>query len=392
MAFLALLTILLAACGGSSPDEKRYAFVTDADGAASDRIAQAWAGTQDAASLKPCAATIYTPSSEEETASDMIRQAVKDGAKVVVTAGPAMADTVATAQRKHKKVKFIWADAGDRTDADAPRDNTCIVTVDEEDAGYLAGYALVMEGYRDLGFLGGEENAAGILYGSGFVKGAEQAAAEQAINAEGVHIRMLYTGDTLASPVKMDTAMRWYEDGCRVIFAPDPEIRRSAEKAAELSKNAYVAGTSSKEPESFSERQLLVVVQDYESAVQQTIRSFEEGAFKGGETVSYGAIEGCVKVQADFSRFRVLTDTMNQLAVNNLRNAVVILTDEDARVGTEHVKTYSGDASYVLPSGGAEAQEAVPVIDADAAEEEDTEDGEAPAEDEAAAAEEGADG
>ena len=370
---ITLLALLLSACGGSSTGEKRYAFVTDADGAANDRIAQAWAGTQDAASLKPCEATIYTPSGEE-TADEMIKQAVKDGAKVVVTAGPAMKDTVAAAQKKYGKVKFIWADAGEAGNEGSIRNNTCVVSIDEEDAGYLTGYALVMEGYRDIGFMGGAEDAAGVLYGSGFVKGAEQAAAEQAINADGVHVRILYTGDALASPVKMDAAMRWYEDGCRVIFAPDTEIRRSVERAAELSRHAFVCGAVSKEAESLSERQLLVAVQDYESAVQQTIRSFEEGSFKGGGTVSYGAVEGCVKVQADLSKFRVLTDTMNQLAINNLRNAVVVLTEDDARGGTEHVKTFAGDASYSIPSA---ADQAAPVVvSADAAEEtEETEEG-----------------
>ena len=56
--------------------------------------------------------------------------------------------------------------------------NVAAVVYQEEQAGYLAGYAVVMEGFTKLGFSGGGggTNPACIRYGYGFVQGAEAAA------------------------------------------------------------------------------------------------------------------------------------------------------------------------------------------------------------------------
>lgn len=43
----------------------------------------------------------------------------------------------------------------------------------EEQAGYLAGYAAVNEGYTQLGFMGGIAVPAVIRYGYGFIQGAD---------------------------------------------------------------------------------------------------------------------------------------------------------------------------------------------------------------------------
>ena len=48
----------------------------------------------------------------------------------------------------------------------------------EEQVGYLAGYAAVVEGYTKLGYMGGMAVPAVVKYGYGFVQGAEAAAAE----------------------------------------------------------------------------------------------------------------------------------------------------------------------------------------------------------------------
>jgi len=61
----------------------------------------------------------------------------------------------------------------------------------EEEAGYLAGYAAVKEGYTKLGFLGGQEIPSVKRYGYGFVQGAAAAAAEK---EKKVEIRYQYTG------------------------------------------------------------------------------------------------------------------------------------------------------------------------------------------------------
>mgnify|MGYP000417668505 CR=1 FL=1 len=58
------------------------------------------------------------------------------------------------------------SDLGDK----APTANTALITYKEEQAGYLAGYAAVYDGYKELGFLGGMAVPAVIRYGYGFVQ------------------------------------------------------------------------------------------------------------------------------------------------------------------------------------------------------------------------------
>ncbi len=48
----------------------------------------------------------------------------------------------------------------------------------EEQAGFLAGYAAVMDGYTKLGFLGGIDVPAVMRYGYGYVQGCDYAVQE----------------------------------------------------------------------------------------------------------------------------------------------------------------------------------------------------------------------
>ena len=74
---------------------------------------------------------------------------------------------------------FIAVDvsAGDLGGVDAQQNLYCAV-FGEEQAGYLAGYAVVKDGYTKLGFLGGMAVPAVQRYGYGFVQGANAAAVE----------------------------------------------------------------------------------------------------------------------------------------------------------------------------------------------------------------------
>ena len=53
-----------------------------------------------------------------------------------------------------------------------PGAKTTCFTFAEEQAGYLAGYAVVKDGYTKLGFLGGIAVPAVQRYGYGFIQGA----------------------------------------------------------------------------------------------------------------------------------------------------------------------------------------------------------------------------
>ena len=108
----------------------------------------------------------------------------------------------------------------------------------EEQAGYLAGYAVVKDGYTKLGFLGGMAVPAVQRYGYGFVQGANAAAVEL-----GTPIEINYTyGGQFYGDANITAKMEgWYTTGTEVVFACGGGIYTSAVEAAVKSK-AYVVG------------------------------------------------------------------------------------------------------------------------------------------------------
>ena len=101
--------------------------------------------------------------------------AVDGGAKVVVAAGFMQFNALDRAAREHPEVVFIFNDGWD-----VGLDNVLSFAFREEQCGYLAGYAVVKEGYEALGFAGGGggTNAACCRYGYGYIQGANDAARE----------------------------------------------------------------------------------------------------------------------------------------------------------------------------------------------------------------------
>ena len=92
----------------------------------------------------------YIPEADasDEDRETMIRQAVNDGADVIVCVGYLYGASLAWAAEQYPDVKFIAIDVtqGD-IGTDAIPANCYCITFKEEQAGYLAGYAVVKDGY-----------------------------------------------------------------------------------------------------------------------------------------------------------------------------------------------------------------------------------------------------
>jgi len=103
----------------------------------------------------------------------------------------------------------------------------------EEQAGYLAGYAAVMDGYTKLGFLGGMAVPAVVRYGYGYVQGADAAAQKLGLAPGSVEIKYWYSG-VFAPNDDIKTKMSgWYTEGTEVVFACGGGIYLSATAAAD---------------------------------------------------------------------------------------------------------------------------------------------------------------
>ena len=182
----------------------------------------------------------------------MIEKAADEGYNVIVMPGYAFGGAIVEAAPQHKDVKFIALDVGkdDLLEAgvaakgeeyDYNPDNWDLATyVDmsnvycaiyqEELCGYMAGYAAVKLGYKNLGFLGGMAVPAVQRYGYGFVQGVDAAAAE--LELTDVKLNYAY-GNQFFGDADITAAMdTWYAGGTEIVLACGGGIYTSAVDAA----------------------------------------------------------------------------------------------------------------------------------------------------------------
>lgn len=255
--FLALamagsMAFSLAACGGNSASSSSAAGATSSataeEAAASEitGIAQVcdvgtiddesfnqgcWEAVQAFGEANGIAVEYYLPSDDnDEERQTLIRNAINDGANTVVCVGYLYGPALAWASEEYPDVNFIGVDmtAADIGTETIPGNVYCI-TYKEEQAGYLAGYAAVKDGFTNLGFLGGQAVPAVIRYDYGFVQGADAAAAELGTN---ISINYWY-GNQFFGDANITAKMEsWYQGGTEVVFACGGGIYTSAVEAA----------------------------------------------------------------------------------------------------------------------------------------------------------------
>ena len=188
---------------------------------------------------KNCQYYIPEADASDEDRETMIRLAVNEGADVIVCVGYLYGASLAWAAEQYPNVKFIAIDVtqGD-IGTDAIPANCYCITFKEEQAGYLAGYAVVKDGKTKLGFLGGMAVPAVIRYGYGYVQGADAAAQELGTN---IDINYFYGGQFYGDANITSRMEGWYSNGTQVVFACGGGIYTSAVEAA-LKSNGYVIG------------------------------------------------------------------------------------------------------------------------------------------------------
>ena len=178
----------------------------------------------------------------------MVDKAVDEGYNVIVIPGYAFAGTVVTAENEYPDTTFIALDVaagdllgaalGDAYDYDPSHwdvskiisKNVYCAVYQEELCGYMAGYAAVKLGYKQLGFLGGMAVPAVVRYGYGFVQGADAAAVE--LGLTDVSIKYAYGNQFYGDASITATVDTWYAAGTEIVFACGGSIYSSAAEAA----------------------------------------------------------------------------------------------------------------------------------------------------------------
>ncbi len=194
----------------------------------------------------------YQPANgNEATDEDRIaafKLACDNGAEVVVAAGFLQEAALREAAKTYPNVHFVFidgypiqAEATKRDESGNPMPNpspiltnVAAIAFQEEQSGYLAGYAAVMEGYTKLGFTGGGggTNPACVRFGYGFVQGADAAAAAKDVKVE-LNYSWAYGSNFSASNELQTMAAGWYQNGTEVIFCCGGSMFSSVVAAAD---------------------------------------------------------------------------------------------------------------------------------------------------------------
>jgi len=353
MLLAATMVFGLAACGGTkSNDAKKdggndakksdsyeLALVTDIGSIDDKSFNQgAWEGVDQYATEKDIAHQYYKPVEQSDEAyKDAIALAVKGGAKTIVCPGYLFEVPVHEMQTQYPDVNFIIIDGAPHgSEEGAPIEiekNTLSIFYAEQQAGYLAGYAAVKDGYKKLGFMGGVAVPAVKRYGYGFVQGAEDAAAELGLDDGEIAIRYTYLNTFNATPEVNTLASSWYKDGTELIFAAAGGAGNSVMKAAETA-DAKVIGVDV-DQSAESATVISSAMKNLKKSVYDAITSIYDGNFQGGESITLDASKEGVELPMDSSKWANFTkDDYSAVYEKLAADSIKIPTDtevEDAK-------------------------------------------------------------
>lgn len=308
----ALLLLGAVGCSGTNGGEKvQIAMILSETGnfEANVFFQGAWEGLSRYGEEKGLTCGYYEPESRYEgDYFATIEKAVKGGAEVIVFPGYLLEAAVYKTQDEYPDVKMILLD-GEPNNAQEGEafharvgENTYAVLYAEEQAGFLAGYAAVKDGFRKLGFFGGMRVPAVQRFGHGYIQGAEYAAKQLELPPDSIEIRYTYCGSFAASPEFQSKASTWYLQGTEVIFACGGAVGYSVMQAAS-SAGAWVIGVDN-DQSAESETVITSAMKMIPGSVYDAVKSCYEGDFPGGRSIHLGIDVGGVGLAMDTARFR----------------------------------------------------------------------------------------
>ena len=264
----------------------------------------------------------YQPANANEATDDdrydAMKAAVDGGAEVVVCAGFLQEAALRKAAIDFPEVPFVFIDGypltEDPENPDSPiLTNVAAIAFKEEQAGYLAGYAAVKDGFTKLGFSGGGggTNPACCRFGYGYVQGANDAAKELGTNVE-MNYSWQY-GATFSGSTELQTMISgWYANGTEIVFACGGSMFQSIAAAASAN-DKYVIGVDV-DQSGESDYVVTSAMKGLSDAVQWAVGHVYDGTFSeiGGVATSLGVENNSVALPTADSSWRFETFTVEE--------------------------------------------------------------------------------
>ena len=296
-----------------------------------------WEGAKAYAEANGKTYKYYQPANASDaTDNDRVaamRQAIKNGAKVVIAAGFLQAGAMETVAKESPEVKFIFVDG-----SVMGLKNVTAVVYKEEESGYMAGYAAVKEGYTKLGgtFGGGGSNPACNRFAYGYAQGANAAAKELNKTVE-VKLSFQHGSSFSSSPELQAQMTKWYDAETQVIFSCGGSMLQSVKAAAELTENGKIIGVDVDQAKE-SDRVITSAVKGLAVSVQKILGEYYAGEWDAklaDKASNLGAADDATGLPTAEGSWRMTTFTVD--AYNTLFNEI--------KTGT---RTVNADVSNVV--------------------------------------------
>lgn len=369
VAMLLGVAMILGSCGGAESSEAKYdkvpdtmtsedgkyevAMVTDVGQLKDKGFNQGtWNGTKYYASQNGKSYKYYAPANGSEASDNdriaAMKQAVTNGAKIIVAPGYLQATAMETVAKDNPDVKFVFVDGWA-----LGLDNVTAITYKEQESGYFAGYAAVKEGYRKLGFMGGGggTNPACNRFGYGFAQGAEAAAKELGLADGAVELQYsyMYGAAFSASTDLQNMAAGWYAAGTEVIFSCGGSMFDSVKAAAAEYSNAKIIGVDV-DQSGESTRVITSAVKGLSASVEKVLGQFYDGKWDSelaNKAQNLGASDNATGLPVDSWSMTKFKKADYEALFEKVKNGTLKI---DSETGTIHIP--KGTNTEEVPATG----------------------------------------
>ncbi|MGN1179590.1 MAG: BMP family protein [Suilimivivens sp.] len=282
--------------------------------------------------------TYSAKENNDEAYEKVVLTAIENNAGLIICAGSHFEKAVGALQDTYPEVDFLLLDGvpKDASGREVPvSSNVHCILYHEEEAGYLAGYMTVMDGYTDLGFIGGEQLPAVERYGLGYLKGIDDAARELKISKD-ITVNYWYADTFFPDEEIEDISAKWYEDGTQVIFACGGSLYESVLASAKKH-DGLLIGVDVDQSD-ISKLFLTSAVKGIQDSVIVALDDyFASGRIwpedLTGQAVSYGAGKKCIELPTTDEAWRfgkVTTDDYYALLSRLKSDKISIPTDRES--------------------------------------------------------------
>lgn len=359
VAMLLGVAMILGSCGGNESTEAKYdkipdtmtssdgkyevAMVTDVGQLKDKGFNQGtWNGTKYYASQNGKSYKYYAPANGSNASDNdriaAMRQAVTNGAKIIVAPGYLQATAMSTVAKDNPDVKFVFVDGWA-----LGLKNVTAITYKEQESGYFAGYAAVKEGYRKLGFMGGGggTNPACNRFGYGFAQGAEAAAKDLGLadNAVELQYSYMYGASFSASADLQAMAAGWYAAGTEVIFSCGGSMFDSVKAAAAEYSNAKIIGVDV-DQSGESTRVITSAVKGLSVSVEKILGQFYDGKWDtelSDKAQNLGATDDSTGLPTDTWSMKKFSKADYETLLKKVKDGTLTIDADTGSIATDKV-------------------------------------------------------